>query len=328
MPTKDDMRWFKQNFHAKIEPALQGTPFTLDLLTALACQESGSIWPILRKKNLPLDRILELCVGDTLDGRSVFPRSRAELESVNRGDQMFAIAHKALVDMSQFVPGFGGVAKNKNKFCHGYGIFQFDIQHFKTDPEYFLEKRYADFDHCLSNALRILQAGRKGIGFQNKATLTDREQALVAVAYNIGPGAFRPERGLKQGHRNSPNEPFYGELVFNFLTTSKTVTFDGAAPTPTPTPTPTPATAGTTPAPNGTGKLFRVDVKTEPLNLRSEPRKDPNNPKANVIARLPKGHIVNAVSDQPVNGFLEVRTRVGDEDLQGFASADFLKPAN
>ena len=324
MPTKDDMRWFKQNFHAKIEPALKGTPFTLDLMTALACQESGGIWPILRKKNLPLDRILELCVGDTLDGRNVFPRSRAELESVNKGDQMFAIAHNALVDMAQFVPGFSGVAKNKNKFCHGYGIFQFDIQHFKTDPAYFLEKRYANFDHCLSNAIRILQAGRKGIGFQNKATLTDRELALVAVTYNIGPGAFKPSLGLKQGHRNSKNEPFYGELIFDFLTKSKTVTFDGAAPAPPPAP----VTSGTTPAPNGMGKLFRVDVKTEPLNLRSEPKKDPNNPKANVIARLPKGHIVNAVSDQPVNGFLEVRTRVGNEDLQGFASADFLKPAN
>jgi len=70
VPTKEDMRWFKQTFGEKIEPALQGTPFTLDLLTALACQETGEIWPILRKKNLTTDRILELCVGDSIDARN------------------------------------------------------------------------------------------------------------------------------------------------------------------------------------------------------------------------------------------------------------------
>ena len=45
--------------------------------TALACQETGEVWPILRKKDLSVDRILELCVGDTLDSRSAFPRMAA-----------------------------------------------------------------------------------------------------------------------------------------------------------------------------------------------------------------------------------------------------------
>jgi len=73
MPTKDDMRWFKQQFHDQINAAIQGTPYSLDFMTALACQETGEVWPILRKKNLSVDRILELCVGDTIDGRSAFP---------------------------------------------------------------------------------------------------------------------------------------------------------------------------------------------------------------------------------------------------------------
>jgi hypothetical protein len=227
------MLWFKTTFHAQIEPALEGTPFTLDLITALACQESGDVWPTLRKKDLPVSRILELCVGDTIDGRSVFPRSRAELESRANGDQMFAIARQALVDMAEHIAGFRNVAKNPNKFCHGFGIFQFDIQHFPNEPDYFLQKQYADFDHCLRNALRILQSARAGIGFKNKAILNDHEQSLVAIAYNVGPGNFKASRGLKQGHQ-SPGGKFYGENIFNFLTTSKTVRLPQAAPAPTP----------------------------------------------------------------------------------------------
>ena len=38
MPNVNDMRWFKQQFHQKIDAALQGTPYTLDFMTALACQ--------------------------------------------------------------------------------------------------------------------------------------------------------------------------------------------------------------------------------------------------------------------------------------------------
>ena len=83
MPNAADMQWFKENFHAEVEAAISETPFTLDLLVALACQETGDVWPILRKKSLTVDRILALCVGDTIDfnpstgkGRKAFPRTK------------------------------------------------------------------------------------------------------------------------------------------------------------------------------------------------------------------------------------------------------------
>ena len=66
----------------QIEPALAGTPLGVDLIVALACQETGEIWPVLRKKNLSEDTILALCVGDTLDadrGRRAFPQTKADL---------------------------------------------------------------------------------------------------------------------------------------------------------------------------------------------------------------------------------------------------------
>lgn len=326
MPTTEDMRWFKQNFHARIQPALQGTAFTLDLLTALACQETGEVWPILRKQPLSVERILELCVGDTLDsdrGRRAFPKTKAELVAHPKGQEMFTVARQALLDMSQFVKSYRGAASRPNKFCHGFGIFQFDIQFFKQEPDYFLEKRYADFDACLQKAIAELQSAKNRIGFKNKTSLTDLEQAFVAIAYNTG--TFRPNRGLKQGFR-PPGGKFYGEQIFDFIRLAKTVPVDGLPPVVS---TPAPGTAPVPPpAPvEASGRLFKVDVRETPLRLRSEPKIDKNDPTSNVIARLPDGHIVQAVNGKKINGFLEVETSLLGAHFRGFASAEFLKPA-
>src|SRR4051812_44411455 len=137
MPNTDDIAWFKQQFKEKINAATTGTPFTLNMLTALACQESGEVWPILRKHQLSTQNILELCVGDTIDaygGRDPFPKTKDELKAAPNGEQMFDIAHQALVDMAQHVTDYQGAAQNPNKFCHAFGIFQYDIQFFRDDP--------------------------------------------------------------------------------------------------------------------------------------------------------------------------------------------------
>ena len=326
MPSTEDMRWFKQNFHAKIQPALQGTPFTLDLLTALACQETGEVWPILRKQPLSVARILELCVGDTLDsdrGRKAFPKTKAELVAHPKGQEMFTLARQALVDMSQFVNSYRGAAKLQRKFCHGFGIFQFDLQFFKNEPDYFLQKKYADFDACLQKAIGELKHA-KSVIFPNKTTLDDREQALVAIAYNIGTGNFRASRGLRQGFRPKGGK-FYGEQIFDFIRLSKTVQVDGI-------PAISPPAHGEAAVPpptevEATGRLFQVDVRETPLRLRSAPEIDKDDPTSNVIARLPDGHIVQAVNNKKVNGFLEVETSLLGAHFRGFASAEFLKPA-
>ena len=311
MPTKDDMRWFKQQFHDQINAAIEGTPYSLDFMTALACQETGEVWPILRKKDLTVDRILELCVGDTIDGRSAFPRSRAELESAPNGKKMFDIARAALVDMAQFITDYQKVAKNPDKFCHGFGIFQYDIQFFKNeDPDYFLERRYTSFDASLGKALDELKSAAKRIGFDTKPALTDMEMTFVAIAYNTG--GFNPAKGLKQGFRPKdkngiPVGLFYGEQTFQFIQTSKTVPVDDAGPAPTPDPA---------------GPRFKV-TSTDPLRLRNEAVIDPAN--ANVLTRLPNGQIVTATTNQAVNGFLEVETDFEGKHFKGFASAQFLE---
>jgi hypothetical protein len=73
------------------------------------------------------------------------------------------------------------------------------------------------------------------------------------------------------------------------------------------------------------GPRFEV-TSTDPLRLRSDPSKDENNPNSNVTARLPNGQIVRAITNEQVNGFLEVETDIEGRHLRGFASAQFLKP--
>jgi hypothetical protein len=323
MPHADDMRWFKQQFQARIEPALAGTPLGIDLIVALACQETGHIWSALRHKDMGEAQILALCVGDTLDadkGRRAFPQTKAALLAEPRGDEMFAIARQALIDMSKHIPGFSGAASRPRKFCHAFGLFQRDLQFFKNDPQYFLQKKYERFDQTLAMCIAELKRGLRLLGFQHRVALTDMESAAVAIAYNTG--RFRPEKGLRQGHFNGVK--FYGEAIFDFIRVSKTVAVAPQAPAlPTPqpgeaiVPPPTPVSAQ--------GAFFKVETKVSTLRLRREP-KISTPPGANVIGELPDGHPVRAISGKAVNGFMQVETSLKGALLRGFASAKFLVP--
>ncbi|HEX8666904.1 MAG TPA: hypothetical protein VF727_00850 [Allosphingosinicella sp.] len=306
MPNASDMLWFKTQFQAQVNAGVAGTPFDLDMVTAIASQETGHIWSRLRKTTMTVERILELCVGDTLDApnRSAFPKNKAALLAAPNGLAMFNIARAALVDMAQHVPGFP--ASNPNKFCHGYGIFQYDIQFFKVDPQYFLQRRYIHFDESLGKCLSELQAARKRIGFGTKTHLSDFEMAAVAIAYNTG--RFKPEKGLKQGFFDG--EKFYGERFADFLALARSV------PTPAPGPVPQPAPA------LPTGKLFRVAANGGTLRLRSAAKVAANN----VVASLPDGQVVSEVSATLVNGFRQVEATVADARLRGFAGDAFLQP--
>ena len=229
MVSVDDIRWFKQQFRTQIEAALPGMPLDVDMIVAIACQETGYIWSVLRKKNLPLDRVLALCVGDTIDfqgpgrGRQAFPRNKALLLAETNGQGMFDIARDALEQMSAFVRGYERAVANPDKFCHGFGVFQRDLQFFKDDPDYFLERRYENFADTLAQCLGELRRGLKKLGFQSRTSLTDLEFCAVAIAYNTG--GFNPAKGLKQGHKDDSGK-YYGEQIFDFLTLSRTV--DGA----------------------------------------------------------------------------------------------------
>jgi hypothetical protein len=319
MITRADIQWFKEQFAADIAPALAGTPFTVDFLVAIACQETGHIWSSLRHTSLSVDEILATCVGDVIDapGRKAFPVSKAALLAEKRGDEMFAIARKGLELMSGRVGGFQKAVSQPHKFCRGFGIFQYDLQHFRADPAYFLEQRYLSFPASLEKALGELRAALKRVKLANRASLTDLELCSVAIAYNRG--SFEPSRGLKQGHFDGKR--FYGEHIFDFLRLSQSAPGTGVPPQLAPPPPGTAALPPPTPL-EAEGTVFEVDVRDSPLRLRSAPVKSD----ANIIARLPDGQRVQAVAAKAVKGFLEVETSVNGARLRGFAAREFLVP--
>jgi hypothetical protein len=217
--------WFKEQFRDKIDVAITDTPFSLDLLTAIAMQETSSIWGGMINK-IPTDEILQLCVGDTLDtpNRNAFPRNKADLLAVDKGEDMFLIARAALVAVGNFVPDFKRVAESfPNKFCHGYGIFQLDLQFFKENPDYFLQKKWYSFDECLRQCIKELKAAMKRAYGSGKTTLTDEEKVYVAIAYNRGSVDF-PKK-FKQGFKDSSGK-YYGEHIWDYLQLAKSVPRD------------------------------------------------------------------------------------------------------
>ncbi len=233
MPNLQDALWFKSQFQPAIERAVAGTSLNVDMITAFACQETGEIWPALRRQGLPTARILELCIGDTIDasptggGRRAFPKNKDELLSAPGGQGMFDAARQGLVDMAGYIPAYRGAASRPDKFCHGFGIFQLDLQFFKVDPDYFLQRRYADFDAALAKCTGELQSVLKRLGWQQKTSLTDTECAAVAIAYNTG--RYDPAKGLKQGYFDGSK--YYGENYFAYLQLARSaqpaVTRDG-----------------------------------------------------------------------------------------------------
>lgn len=319
MANADDMAWFKQNFHARMAQAVQGTPLTTDFLTALASQETGEVWPVLRKKLQDVDRILALCVGDTLDGRSAFPTSRAELLAAPRGQAMFDMARQALVDMAKFIKGYEAVARQPHKYCHAFGVFQVDIQHFRKDPGYFLDRTWASFDGTLDRAMGVLRSALKQRGFEGRTALSDLELASVGIVYNTG--RFNAAAGLEQGFR-PPGGKHYGQALFDLIRLAHTVPDPGSATALLAVPVagealiaqPTPVGEGGTP--------MKVAVSEGMLRVRSAPEiSDP--PQANVVAHLPDGHPVHALSG-PRKGFFAIETSLKGALIRGFASAKFL----
>jgi hypothetical protein len=317
MKIADAIKWFKETYSAELQTVTANTPFDTDLLCAIAYQETGFIWSNLINK-VPVSEIPLLCVGDTLDtpNRKAFPINKQALLNVQDGGAMFDIARDSLIGMAQFINGYAGALSNQNKFCHGFGIFQYDLQHFVNDPEYFLQKKWADPKNSFLLCIKELFDAKTRQGWKLKTILTDTEKVFVAIAYNRGKANLA--LGFKQGHKSSDGR-FYGENIFDYMNLAKSVTVTGVVPSPGPAPIPPPTPIA--PA----KKIYRVKVNSNTLNLRSEPRVPVDNPMANRIAALPNGHLVSLISGSPGDKWFEVETSLNGANLRGFAASDFLE---
>jgi hypothetical protein len=226
MTQQQDMQvaigWFKKQFAADINAAVKGTPFHLDFLTAIAIQETYEVWGRAYKTKTTA-QVLQLCVGDILDasgGRdpNAFPQSRAVLERAPNGPQMFQIARQAFQAMTEIAPEYKKYLKNPDKFCHAFGIFQYDIQAFTHDQNYFLNKDWYDFSKCLDKCLMELHTSW-GATYSGKKTLNDAQLIYVAIAYNKGSADIT--KSIRQGYKAKGDTKYYGEYIRDYMALSK-----------------------------------------------------------------------------------------------------------
>ena len=213
---KQGLIWLKKNFGTKIDAEVAGTPFSRNMVCAIAMQETSYIWRrVIETKSVA--EALALCVGDVIDAprRKAFPTTRAKLEAVPDGDKMFKAGRKALEAIAEIDAGYKKALKDPDKFCRGYGMFQYDLQFFEKDPDYFLKRKWAKFDGTLEKCVSELKVKLKKVYGSGKKTLNHDESVYVAIAYNKG--SADTSKGFKQGHKDQSGK-YYGEHIDEFLT--------------------------------------------------------------------------------------------------------------
>lgn len=147
--------WLKANFRQEMQNAVAGSPFTIDTLCGIACQETANVWFNWIGKKTP-EEILKLCVFDASGDfpgtqRNAFPRNAAAFRT--RLGDVFADMLIAEANASRKVRGFGP----KPWVYKGYGIFQYDLQHVITDEAFFKQKQWGSMGKCLEKVMKELQ---------------------------------------------------------------------------------------------------------------------------------------------------------------------------
>ncbi len=212
----DAIGWFKATFGQQVQDKVAGTPFTLNLVTALAMQETYYVWGNVYK-TIAVDELLKICVGDTLDApnRSAFPKNKAALLAHAGGPAMFNVARLALTNVGQYNAAYAEVAHmNPNKFCHGYGIVQYDLQFFKDDPDFFIQRQWYDFGICMDKCVKELKAALARAYHSSKQQLNHDEMVYVAIAYNKG--SVDLNKDFRQGYKDSSGK-YYGQQIDQYL---------------------------------------------------------------------------------------------------------------
>lgn len=152
--------WLKDNFENKIAAAVENTPFDKELVYAITCQETAQRW-LLWINDFDAETILQRSVfdasGDFPDtSRNAFPRNKAEMVGTfgNELTQMLVDEANKMRAMPQ--PGFPRGFQPADYLYKGYGIFQYDLQHVKTDKSFFADKLWYSIDECVSRLMKEL----------------------------------------------------------------------------------------------------------------------------------------------------------------------------
>jgi hypothetical protein len=155
------IKWMKENFGSKIALAVEGTPFTINHICGIFCQETlykVALWIGKYDAETILARCIMDASGDMAGtSRSAFPKNKdAFLAKYGPDTTAMLIAEGNKGRAMPQLDAPGGY-KRAEYLYKGYGIFQNDLQNILTNPAFFIEKGWYSFDHCLAGVINELK---------------------------------------------------------------------------------------------------------------------------------------------------------------------------
>jgi hypothetical protein len=177
--------WLKGNFGKQIAAAVEGTRYSVDHICGIACQETAYFWLRLIDK-LSAEEVCARCVldasGDAPNtARKAFPSDTNAFRK-EYGDERT----DALIDEANKTRVLRGYSR-KNWVYKGYGLFQYDLQFVRVDPDFFFEKQWFRFDACLERVMRELRGtwARHGNIFEAIRAYNGTGQRAAVYAQNV-----------------------------------------------------------------------------------------------------------------------------------------------
>jgi hypothetical protein len=154
--------WLLQNFGDQIKQAIQGSPLDPNHVAAIACKETANVWLSWIDRLSPTD-VLERCVFDGSGdvpgtSRSAFPRNAAEFRA-KVGDALTDM----LIDEANETRKMRGYGPQRWLY-KGYGLFQYDLQHYETDAGFFRDRQWRTMDACMDRFMKEMNAKLKASG--------------------------------------------------------------------------------------------------------------------------------------------------------------------
>lgn len=172
--------WLRQHFEGQINEMIAGTPWSIELVCAIACQETAQRW-IRWIDNYDAETILARCVFDASGEpefptavRSAFPKNRDVFRAHYGNEFLQMLIDEGNKQRAMPQPGYPNGYRAATYLYKGYGIFQYDLQHITTDRQFFEQKQWYHMTYCLQRLVDELN---------RKARLSNNLHGIVK-AYN------------------------------------------------------------------------------------------------------------------------------------------------
>jgi len=146
----------QKNFGKQIAAAVEGTHYSVDHIYGIACQETAYFWLRLIDK-LSAEDVCARCVLDASGDapnttRKAFPTDTKAFRNEYGNERTDPLIEEE-ANKTRVLRGYS----RKNWVYKGYGLFQYDLQFIRVDPDFFFQKQWYCFDACLERVMRELR---------------------------------------------------------------------------------------------------------------------------------------------------------------------------